>query len=260
MTTTVLVDTSVRSAANVLEWTTERKPVAWGRTRHSFDVAVMVRRNERDLDHEEQVRALPTITRLVREGHLTFATYTELDFEDMNGRRPSRTTVGDLFGTIDFRMIEPAIDRSFFGGIAFPEGAKSEALRTFCHALLTKDFCRDKISPHRLDQLPRLTVESLKAVSRFREICRNAQPNHYPDLFHLWTGEVNECPYFLTMEARLPNFCESHLGGRLRCTPVRPIQLLHIFGMLPVDPLPCEIGDVLSFVEATNFTHGASGR
>jgi len=74
MTTTVLVDTSVRSAANVLEWTTERKTVDWGGMRHSFDVAVMVRHKERDLDYEEQVRALPTITRLVREGHIIFAT------------------------------------------------------------------------------------------------------------------------------------------------------------------------------------------
>jgi hypothetical protein len=145
MTTTVLVDTSVRSAANVLEWTTERKTVDWGGMRHSFDVAVMVRHKERDLDYEEQVRALPTITRLVREGHIIFATYIELDFEDMNGRRPSRTTAGDLFGTLNFRIIEPAIDRSFFGGVAFPEDAKSGALRAFCHALLTKDFCWDKV-------------------------------------------------------------------------------------------------------------------
>src|SRR5882672_7469347 len=93
MTTTVLVDTSVRSAANVLEWTTEHKTVDWGGMRHSFDVAVMVRRKERDLDYEEQVRALPTITRLVREGHIIFATYIELDFENMNGRRPSRKKV-----------------------------------------------------------------------------------------------------------------------------------------------------------------------
>jgi hypothetical protein len=256
----VLLDTSVNSAAQVLQWATVRHTVNWGGRPHSSDVVVMRRQRTRDPDFEAQVAALPTLGRLAREGVIELATYSELLFEEMYGRRSARATVGDLFVGVSRKDVEAAIDRSYFEAVTFPKTGETENLIRFCSMLLRTDRDLSWMRESPWGRLPDLTVRNLQNLARWRAICANALPAHYPDLFHLWTGESNGCAYFLTMEKRLPNFIDSHLRDvNLGCRPVRPTQLLKELGLTELDPMPCERGDTLSFVRATGFAK-AQGR
>src|SRR4051812_16817991 len=136
----VLVDTSVESDAHVLRWALDQRTVVWGSTAVTAHVAVMAPKPPRDKQNERHIRALPTIARLARERVLELVTYSELMFEGMYGRRPSTATTGDLFVSVNIGHIEPAVDRSFFESIMFPDAGETDQLRRFCEQLLARDF------------------------------------------------------------------------------------------------------------------------
>jgi hypothetical protein len=121
----------------------------------------------------------------------------------------------------------------------------------FCQVLLAPSFDVQKWPAEFIQELPDMTRKGLGRLDEFRQLCRHVQtPTLLPDLFHLWTGEVNGCEFFLTMEKTLPNFCASHVHRPLVCRPIDPTGLLHELGVRELDPAFAKVGEYAGFFEA----------
>jgi hypothetical protein len=245
----ILVDNSVIADEHVGRFCSEPSPVDWGGRATTVSVAKFRIDLPSDGSKRRQILALPTIARLSQEEALWLATYPELKWEDMFGRRPATATRGDLLGSIQLHSVEPAIDRSNFGGLTFPQGMEGEELTSFCKLILDPRFEPALFPSEFVAALPDTTRKAMDDLSRFRRLCRHAPEKHYRDLFHLWTGECSGCKFFITMESKLPNFCSSHVKD-LVCMPKRPAELLDELGITQVDPLPFREGESIDFFRA----------
>lgn len=245
----ILVDNSVIADAQVGRFYSEPSTVEWGGRATTVSVAKFRIDLPSDDNKRRQILALPTIARLSQEEALWLATYSELKWEDMFGRRPATATRGDLLGSVALHSVEPAIDRSYFGGLTFPQGMEGEDLTSFCKEILDPRFESALFPDEFVAELPDTTRKAMDGLNRFRRLCRHAPEKHYRDLFHLWTGECSGCKFFLTMESKLPNFCSSHVKD-LDCTPIRPAELLDELGIKQLDPLPFREGESVDFFRA----------
>lgn len=244
--TRILVDTSIRSAAQLGEWIEVPHTVEWGGRKFQIPwTGLAPKRPEGETRKAGEAVCLPTIGRLARQGRLTLATYDELQFEEMNGLRPVRDSVADALHSVPWLRLEPAIDRSYFVPTAFPPGYKTSMLDGFCRTLLSSEFDPRHLPAAIRDRLPEGTLRRFAELDEFRALCRDADGRHLPDLFHLWTGEVNDCDFFLTMDRRFINFCASHVRRPLKCRPIGPSSLLSELGIDHADPLFAEPDEVL---------------
>lgn len=232
----VLVDTSVRSATQLGHWGTVRESVRWGSHTVEQAVTVLVRRaSKRDEVYDANARCLSSIGQLARDGRIVLATYDKLQFEEMNGSRPVKNTVADAFVDVEWQWVEPAVDRSFFIPTMFPPGYNAGMLVEFCQSMLLRDFDIGRWPADFVEALPPVSRLSLAKRQEFQSLARDAPEKLLRDLFHLWTGEVTGCEFFLTMDSRLINYCFSHVHRKLACRPITPVGLSHEFGIRPPD-------------------------
>ena len=95
--------------------------------------------------------------------------------------------------------------------------------------------------------LTEFEVESLRTLEWFRTLCKAANsPEHYPDVFHLWTAERNGLDGFLTLDKKLQNLVErvrNEKRERIEIHPVvlRPLDLLRLLGVDNPDPIPVDV-------------------
>lgn len=231
----ILVDTSVRSAAQLGHWGTISKSVQWGPHTIEHTVTALVRGGpKRDEAYDDNARCLSTVGQLARDGRIVLATYDELQFEEMNGSRPVRGTVADAFVGVDWQHVKSAVDRSYFIPTMFPPGYQADMLVEFCQSILLKDFELARWPAEFVESLPEASRRNLANRQRFQSLAAGAPATLLPDLFHLWTGEVAGCDFFLTMDVKLINFCFSHVHRDLPCRPITPAGLLtELGGRLP---------------------------
>lgn len=254
MSIRVLVDNSVSSDANVAQWGTRTHSTQWGPHTVTTEVMELRRRPMPAGDQTwriENIKALPTISRLARELVITLCQSPELQFESFTRKRQAVATVGELLPGSLFVHVDSAVERSYFQMTTnLREHIDGENLRRFCKMLL--QMTEEQAS--RLSQsIPNLSSSSragLGDLDRFRLLCRHAAEKHYPDLFHWWTAERRACQYFLTMDQKLINFGTRQCRGVLKASLVDPSGLLEALGIKGRDPMPFELSEALSYFAA----------
>ena len=198
----------------------------------------------------EQIKALPTIARLAREGRIIFCTSTELRFERFHASSGMSGLVGDLFRGIDYEQVPPAVERSYFWQTVdvnkYASGkGQAEWYREFLLKVDENQFF-NIIDEHM--ELPDCYRKNFANLRRFREICEPITKNtkakqdkkdkQIRDAFHLWTAEVNNLDYFLTADEKFINLMTASSKIDLPTPPVAPATLLEKLGISKLDPLP----------------------
>ena len=207
---------------------------------------------------QEQMEALFTVGRLIREGRIEAFDYNEIQFEGMKHKR-GLPVCNALQGCCP-RTCPPAVQRSKFrtthnfaefiskggkedreAGIAPAEGnqiAFFQWLRTLTRADI------EALIP--LIDLTVFEIENLRNIEWFKSLCQRSQsPENYPDVFHLWTAERNGLDAFLTLDATFQNLVcgvrnEKVRKIEIRAEVLRPLDLLQKLGIDKPDPVPME--------------------
>ncbi len=145
------------------------------------------------------------VAKLARDGRVHLFLYSEIDLEILNGTPfPSKRTADCLDGaTIDH--VPAAIERSKFQQMSIEEFCKKDTRVRFFRWLLSLDDMAPSKRPGFMAMLSDFERRNFESLNRFREICKDIAPTHYPDAFHLWTAEVNGLDYFLTADKKFIN-------------------------------------------------------
>jgi hypothetical protein len=189
---------------------------------------------------QQQIEALPTITRLAREGRVKLCHCAELIEESWGGDYlGAGGFVGDLFNGVPLHDVPEAVVRSHFQQLDFAEYVKKEKVIQFCRdVLLGCSYDMFEKRPQFLSRFTDFERENLKRLDRFKQLCSALPENHYPDALHLWTAEVNGLDYFLTADKTFINVMTKTSRVPLPTRPISPSDLLTELGVTQLDPLP----------------------
>lgn len=241
----VLIDRNLEQLAVRAEGATKTETIQWGPHNISSEIHGYRGKPMPQGDWLAlQLRALPTIARLAKEGKLIFCTSQELGFESFQAARGYQGFVGDIFRDISFKDVPPAIDRSYFSQSGdLGEYTSGEAQAKWCKEFLLKVSDERKLlkALERYDALPEFNRQNIANLSRFRELCANlTTSDHHRDAFHLWTAEVNGLDYFVTADKRFINVMTKSKRVDLPTPPISPAELLERLGVRELDPLPLD--------------------
>lgn len=194
----------------------------------------------RDDEHVARLdqAALPTVGRLARDGAIVLCTYAEFGPPPPPGDGSWRSLLGD----VPVATVEPAIDRAAFGADVFDDAPQPGALARFCTRLKSGHAAFEGLSGDALGALPQTTRRGIASLRRYRELAARVQGDHLGDLFHLWTGELADCRWWLTFDPSVEDFLGSRVrpfvAEPLRCEPVGPDRLLQVLGVAARDAAP----------------------
>jgi|AntRauTorckE6833_2_1112554.scaffolds.fasta_scaffold07239_2 hypothetical protein len=255
----VLLDQCVLVEGHVVESATEKKVIQWGDLNVSAVVSGFRKKTHDDHEYQEQIDALFTIGRLIRERKVIGFTYDELDFERIRG--PGQEPEFNAFSGCTIERCSSPIERSkFFNTENLAEyvskGGKNDlkkgAPQTSFSQIAFIDWLL-KLSNSDVDTAVKwaeeigLTIfelESFKRIDWFRFICeRFGSRENFPDAFHLWAAERNRIDVFLTLEKKLPNIVQQIERNKNAsftiCTKVlRPLEFLKFIGVTELDHVP----------------------
>lgn len=259
----VLLDNGIVSAAELAEFATEEVTVLWGNSQETKGVARYRKKVVNDAFQQEQIDAIVTIGRLIREGVVTAYTYSELRFELFRRSVPIRA----FYALEDCHISScPApIERSKFRQTVnlceyVAKGGKKDKKRNsvlgdfnqipFLQWLLSLDErAVQLILTHgREIGLADFELESFTQLDWFKFICsRFGSDENYPDAFHLWTAERNSIDVLLTLETKLPRIVgqikrsENH-KHKIRTSILQPIEFLQSLNISELDDVPIKAG------------------
>jgi hypothetical protein len=176
-----------------------------------------------------EIDCLPTISKLIRESKISAYRYTELDYEDWKSSGSGRGNLGDLFPSLQMNTIEPAIERSYFFQSKLSKYTEKESVKDFCQWLNAKG-ARDSIYKIvNISTFPEKMRENIDNISRYQEICRRLQKiDQYIDAFHLWSGEIRNISYFLTVDKKFINAVNK---ANSSCIPILPSEFIKIMNV-----------------------------
>lgn len=258
----VLLDTGVYGAAELAEFTTRPQTFNWGEIRQTLEI-VGYRRRPASPHTEDDIAAVVTIGRLIREGMVLAHTYSELRFELFRRAAPISKFYA-LEGCHISTCAAPIERSKFRKTIDFAEhvskGGKKDRKRNvdvgefnqipFFEWLLHLDeqSVNSLLRRAKDISLTDFEVESFRQLDRFRFICGGLRtPENYPDAFHLWAAERNRIDVFLTMEKKLPNVASQMAKSKnvehpLRVSVLRPTALLQLLDISETDEIPIQAG------------------
>jgi hypothetical protein len=209
-----------------------------------------------------ELEALFTVGRLIREDRLLAFSYEELQIESRR-RFPDEMTFNALAGC-KMQTCAAALERSRFvkttdfvgymakGGKKDLKAGKNTSISqiTFVNWLLslTDGFVEQLIFWRETIGLSEFEVDSLRHLSWFRLMCQVAgKAEHYPDILHLWTAQRNRMDAFLTLDADLAKIAKRFpKGGRdsagHETAILHPLELLARLGIETPDAIPIKHG------------------
>lgn len=239
---TALIDRSVLGHMVTVEPIVREESIQWGNHAASVPVSGMRRKPRQLCDPwlRDQVATLPTIARLAREGMLKLYTYAELGFEAFHASVGLRGVKGDLLGDLEIKHLPSAVERSKFQQSDIFAHAQRERFDEFYEFLLKLPDGLLESTPNLWARFSDFEQSNLRSLARFREISQNLPAKHYADAYHLWTAEVNNLGYFLTMDKKFINFMTQTVRCKLPCVPITPRDLVAGMGITELDPLPID--------------------
>jgi len=238
---TVLIDLSVRRRGVLTQGTWIEKKIRWaGRDLTTRIAGWEPKPNAEGAWLQEQIGCLPTIARLAMESTILLYTYSELEFEEWNGRPEMMEAFGGLFSRKLIKKCPAAVNRPRFRkNVDFQYYLKRENMIEFCCFLL-------ELEPSVLPQatelwttLPDFERDNLLQLGQFESVCRSLAKGHYPDAFHFWTAETNRLNYFLTMDRKFLRALSGDRSLHFRSQAVSPTEFLSALGISERDPSPC---------------------
>lgn len=258
MSARIMLDAGILTHSDFAEAATRPSSGSWGNPDFSGEIYGLIRRapvNNREL--QDQIDALFTVGRLIREGRIEAYTYIELQFELARGAN-ERSRFNALTGCKVDRC-PPAIERSkllstLSSSGFFAKGGKKDKKNAHLNQDggqiegigLIRSLPEDQIEAL-IRLIPNLTpfeIGNLRSIHWFKCICdRFGGPEHYPDAFHLWTAERNSLDAFLTLDTILQNKVSNIKRERnspidIKITVLRPLDLLSSLGIDTIDPVP----------------------
>jgi len=111
--------------------------------------------------------------------------------------------------------------------------------------------------------LTEFEIESVRKLEWYQAVCamppdskRNVEKwaENYPDFFHFWTAQRNDCDVFLTVEKTFPRLvreipAETKKRIGIETEVLQPLQLLKKLGVNAADPMPIEFDRFYHFHE-----------
>jgi hypothetical protein len=264
-----MLDHGIFSHAELSEWCVLEKRERWGEQDTVLKITGIRRRKpQRNIEYEQNICALFTIGRLIREGRIEAYDYSEIQCERMRdwiGWRicnalqgchvnycPAALIRSKFRQTINFnesiskggkkdRKKNPGLGN--FTQIAFFEWLCSLSSQQV-ESLLDANSRIAQLAPQRA--LTDFEVESVKNIEWFQFLCfRSGSTDNYPDIFHLWTAERNGLDVFLTLDAKLTRLIANVRNEKKKTIDIstrvlQPVELLNELGITTPDPVPLE--------------------
>lgn len=235
-----LLDTCLYRWTALSEYCRKRVDISFGGQLHPVDV---LGRKKAALPTDwrlDEINAIPTLIRLVRDNRLSIYTSTEIKFEIFSGFDKARGVPEDMLSSIRVGVVPSPIERSKFQQMPIKEFVKKEKRVEFCEFLLNlgESGLRKKISRLSDLNLSDYEKESFEQLPRFIELCKDVSKKHYSDIFHLWTAERAGLKYFLTLDKKFINSLVESKKMEFISVPLTPSDLLSILGVAANEPLP----------------------
>lgn len=265
----VLLDNSIISGAEIAEYVTLEKLESWGNKKIPIPLVGYRKRVSSNSSLQEEIDAIVTIGRLIREGRIAAYTYSELRTEALR-RSPTVKAFNSLAGCHISSCSAPIEQGKFrqTGRLseAIAKGGKKDKKNNvnvgvfnqipYLEWLIQLDEHATQfiLSHHNEFGLTEFEVESFRQLDWFKFICsRFGSSENYPDAFHLWTAERNEIDVFLTLEKSLPNIVNqiwqsTNHKYQLKTSVLRPIGFLQSMGITDRDEAPIKAGQFYDFM------------
>ena len=249
----VLVDNCILSESNVLQGAKFTQYKDKTKTEvEAFEVGFIRKPPlpKSQLQRQQQIDWLPTIASLSMSGTVELLTYDELNFEAWF-KKPE-DEIGDIFSECKFDFVEAAIERSYFHQGDLRIQIKPDQKVKFYKELL--EWHPNSFNSKEMDDyLSPLTKQSIKEIQRFKDIAHGLTDIQLQDAFHLWTAEVNDIPYFLTIDRKFINaICQTKARSKtkpfeIRTKPVTPEQFCTEIGVANQVPYRYSSSDFVHF-------------
>ena len=235
----VFLDNCIISVSDTMQEVFKKKDIYWGDSIQELEIFGYERKplsDESQTWRRNQIKCLPTIGRLAREKIISLYTYCELKFEGMkrSGSFPFNN-IGNAFQNVEISQVDAAVERSYFSSMEFGRYIKTEQVIKFCKFLLgtnTEEFA-EQLAEY---DYPDFLLRNLRSVERFRDLCDGLSEKQFPDAFHLWTAEVNEAEFFLTIDRKFIRVMTETKNISLPCRPLPPCEFLQRLGVEERDP------------------------
>lgn len=260
--TRVLLDNGIFSHSEFAEEATKEISIFWaGKSQVSTIWGIRGKSPKGNKALQEEIDFLPTVAQLIRENVIEAYNSKEIECERLRHRPLIRE--GNVLNGCEIRKCPPPIDRSKFVQTAnfidyFAKGGKKDLkagvplgqanqisfMKFLCS--LTEEATRVLLWREHLLGLSTFEIESLRNLSWFQFLCqRSGSPEHYPDIFHLWTAERNGLDVLLTLDGDLPKLISRVQGEKRKTVAIktkvlRPSQLLEDLGVKIRVPVPLE--------------------
>jgi hypothetical protein len=265
----VLLDNSIISGAEIAEYVTLERLESWGNKKIPIPLVGYRKKVSNNTALQEEIDAIVTIGRLIREEKVAAYTYSELRTEAL--RRPPTVKAFNSLAGCHINSCPAPIEQSKFRQTArlseaIAKGGKKDKkhnvnvgvfnqipyLEWLIH--LDEHATQFILSHHNEIGLTEFEAESFKQLDWFKFICsRFGSSENYPDAFHLWTAERNKIDVFLTLEKTLPNIVNqikqsANHKYQLGTSVLRPIGFLQSMGITDRDEVPIQAGQFYDFM------------
>lgn len=269
----VMLDNSVYAHSQFAEPARGPQGPRFGIHNQQYQVYGFIRKElDPNPEYQAQKNSLFTIGRLIREKTVAAFTYNELRYESLN--RVIGVSEFDALADCPVMHCPPALERSRFQlGDFFDftrKGGKKDRKRGANISLSQIQFMEwlcslDEMMIAKLLDL-KITlgltdfeVDSLQNLKYFQMLCAiGRSPEHYPDIFHLWTAQRNRIDVFLTLERKLPEMA-SRAERSMKIEPqfstkvLRPIEFLQLLDITCPDPIPLERNRFYPFIDVVKL-------
>jgi hypothetical protein len=247
----ILVDNCIIDLSRTMRWDNKVKEVSVCESTHQVSVLGLTRRAMPEACREtwklDQVKCLPTLGKLAKEGKLDLYTYSELDNENDRGKNCYAQPPGNVFRGVPFKHVPSPVERSYFQQMDMRTFSSNETVIDFCKWLINNKVEEIAERLKGSDYYPDQLVKNLKRVGRFRDLCRGLGEKQFSDAFHLWSGEVNEIKYFLTVDRKFIRVMTETKKIGLPCRPITPSDLLEKLKIEDREPFDYEEGKFFNF-------------
>lgn len=258
----VLLDNGISSHAEFAVSATKTSELKWGpHVIENAEPGYIRKPANKDKSRQEELDALFTIGRLIKEKRITAFTYIELGFESW--QRTGRPTKFNALNGCDIEGCPSPIERSKFRKtINFEEhiskGGKKDKkkgiedrgfsqISFFRWLVESNEKGRNAILETAINiGLTEFEIESFKCLDWFQFVCRQfGSTENYSDAFHLWAAERNEIEVFLTLDKKLVNIVNQIRGisnseFEVKTRVLQPIELLRLMDIDKLDEVPME--------------------
>jgi len=255
----VLLDHGIITHAGFAKGAVQNQESDWGQT---LEIHGLIRKApNKNKAYQNDIDALFTIGRLIREEKISAYDYIEISFEGW--RDTEKIHEFNALQGCNIDRCKSAIERSKFRSSVnlrdtISKGGKKDRQAKIPQGITNQIAFFDwlaKLDPSHVDLIiqsaPKIgltdfEIDSLKRIAWFEFLCkRSGSTENYPDVFHLWTAERNSMDVFLTLEKKLTKLVsrvknENRSTIEIQTEVLRPLDLLRKLGIENPDPVPMQ--------------------